>query len=53
VKFFSRWQPVRDEDHLTALVFGFLRHAPAVAGIDAWLTLTLCRPVEVARPLGT
>jgi hypothetical protein len=45
VSFFSHWQPLRDEDAHTALVFGFLRHAPTAAALDVWLSRTLGRPV--------
>jgi hypothetical protein len=50
VSFLSRWQPLRDEDAHTALVFGFLRHAPTTVALDRWLTSTLGRPVS-ALPL--
>jgi hypothetical protein len=50
VSFLSRWQPLRDEDAHTALVFGFLRHAPTAVALDRWLRSTLARPVS-AVPL--
>ena len=53
MKFFTRWQPRRDEDHLTALLFAFFRHAPPAAGLDAWLSMTLGRHVRASRQLET
>jgi hypothetical protein len=50
VSFLSYWQPLKDEDAHTALVFGFLRHAPAQAALDPWLSRTLDRDVS-AEPL--
>ncbi|MDQ3608943.1 MAG: hypothetical protein M3459_08590 [Actinomycetota bacterium] len=41
MKFDSNWQPLRNEDAQTALVFGFLRHAPTALALDPWLTETL------------
>jgi hypothetical protein len=29
MKFYSIWQPLKNEDAHTALAFGFVRHAPA------------------------
>jgi hypothetical protein len=46
-KLFQVWQPVETEDARTALVFEFLRHAPAEHGLDAWLSRALRRPVSV------
>lgn len=43
MKFDSHWQPLRNEDAQTALVFGFLRHAPTTLALDVWLTDTLGR----------
>ena len=48
MKYFSHWQPLRDEDAHTALVFGFFRHAPTSIGLDVWLTRVLGRPVSAA-----
>jgi hypothetical protein len=50
VSFLAHWQPLRDEDAHTALLFGFLRHAPSVAALEPWLARTLGRPVA-AEPL--
>lgn len=41
--FYSVWQPLGTEDAQTALVFGFLRHAPVEAGLQPWLAETLGR----------
>jgi hypothetical protein len=49
MKFFSKWQPLRDEDAHTALVFGFLRHAPTSVALDVWLTRVLGREVRASR----
>src|SRR5713226_5000354 len=49
MSFLSRWQPLRDEDAHTALVFGFLRHAPTHAALDIWLSRTLGRPVSAEQ----
>jgi hypothetical protein len=46
VSFYSRWQPLVDEDRHTALVFGFLRHAPADLGLGPWLEEVLRRTVS-------
>lgn len=51
MKFFSRWQPLVDEDAHTALVFGFMRHAPVKAMLEPWLTNLLGRHVTVDEPL--
>jgi len=42
-KFYSTWQPLdgATEDQQTALVFGFLRHAPADDVLKPWLTEVL------------
>ena len=45
VSFFTHWQPLHNEDAHTALVFGYLRHAPAKHGLEPWLTATIARPV--------
>lgn len=50
MKYFAHWQPLQDEDKHTALLFGFLRHAPLDAGLNPWLQATLGRPLE-ATPL--
>jgi hypothetical protein len=47
VKFFSRWQRPEIEDHLTALVLGFMRHAPVALACSPWLSEVLGRPVRV------
>jgi hypothetical protein len=49
MKYLSNWQPLVNEDRHTALLFGFMRHAP-VEALDSWLSLTLGRSVE-AVPL--
>jgi hypothetical protein len=46
MKYFSVWQRLVDEDHHTALVFGFMRHAPREAALNPWLSEVLGRPVE-------
>lgn len=51
MKFFSRWQPLVDEDAHTALVFGFMRHAPVKAMLEPWLTNLLGRHVTVDETL--
>ncbi len=51
MKYFARWQPLGDEDAHTALVFGFLRHAPVDAALAPWLTEVLDRSVTVEEPL--
>jgi len=48
VSFYSRWQPLVDEDRHTALVFGFLRHAPVELALNPWLSTVLERPVDAA-----
>lgn len=52
VKFHSHWQPLPNENAHTAMVFGFLRHAPTSLALDPWLTNTLDRPAA-GRPLDT
>jgi hypothetical protein len=47
--FYSAWQPLRNEDAWTALVFGFLRHVPVEAALQPWVTETLGREARVAR----
>lgn len=37
MKFYSVWQPLKNEDAHTALVFGFLRHAPPELALRPWL----------------
>jgi hypothetical protein len=48
VKFYSVWQPVRNEDALTAMTFGFLRHAPVEHGLTPWFTDALGRAVSAS-----
>ena len=43
--FYSCWQPLADEDRHTALVFGFLRHAPVRLALGPWLSGVLGRSV--------
>ena len=50
MSFYSRWQPLLDEDQHTALVFGFFRHAPVSIALEPWLCLVLGRSVT-AEPL--
>jgi hypothetical protein len=50
LKLYSVWQPLDDEDQRTAMVFGFLRHAPVEHGLSRWLSEILERAV-VAKPL--
>jgi hypothetical protein len=50
VKYLSNWQPLVNEDRHTALLFGFMRHAP-IDALNSWLSSILDRPVE-ATPLG-
>jgi hypothetical protein len=45
VSFYSRWQPLDSEDAQTALVFGFMRHAPPEVALAPWLTDVLGHPV--------
>jgi hypothetical protein len=52
MKFFATWQPLRNEDAHTALVFGFMRHAPNELALDPWLSEVLGRPVTT-QALGT
>ena len=49
MSFFTHWQPLHNEDAHTALVFGYLRHAPAAHGLEPWLTATLGRPVTAPQ----
>jgi hypothetical protein len=42
---YAIWQPLDNEDQRTALVFGFLRHAPPEHGLSPWLTDILGRRV--------
>jgi hypothetical protein len=46
LRFYSRWQPLLDEDRHTALVFGFFRHAPASFALDPWLSEVIGRSVR-------
>jgi hypothetical protein len=46
MSFLAHWQPLRKEDDHTALVFGFLRHAPVEAALGPWLTDVLGRSVS-------
>lgn len=50
MSFYSAWQPLETEDAQTALVFGFLRHAPAELALRPWLAKTLKRDAS-AGPL--
>lgn len=50
MKLYSVWQPLHGEDQRTAMIFGFLRHAPAEHGLSPWLTEILERPV-IAKAL--
>lgn len=43
--YFSRWSPLHDENAHTALMFGFLRHAPVEHALAPWLSNVLGRPV--------
>jgi hypothetical protein len=49
VKFYSNWLPLKNEDAHTALVFGFLRHAPVDLALNPWLKEILGRDVLAAR----
>lgn len=51
MKFLSNWQPLINEDRHTALLFGFMRHAPAASALNPWLSRVLGRSAE-AEPLG-
>jgi hypothetical protein len=51
MKYLSKWQPLDNEDEHTALLFGFLRHAPVEYALNPWLTSILEREVK-ADPLG-
>lgn len=46
MKFYSVWQPLKNEDAHTALVFGFLRHAPPELALQPWLQSVLGPPVK-------
>jgi hypothetical protein len=48
--FLSNSQPLLNEDRHTALVFGFMRHAPTNLALNPWLSKVLGRSVE-ALPL--
>jgi hypothetical protein len=50
MKYFSLWQPLIDEDAHTALVFGFLRHAPSAEALDQWLSNVLERRITAEPP---
>ena len=45
MKLYSVWQPLEDEDQRTAMIFGFLRHAPVEHGLSPWLSEVLGGPV--------
>ena len=45
MKYFANWQPLRNEDAHTSLVFGFMRHAPVTNALNPWLSEVLGRPV--------
>src|SRR4051812_6116486 len=47
LSFFTHWQPLHNEDAHTALVFGYLRHAPKSRALEPWLTATLRRAVKL------
>lgn len=49
MKFFANWQPLKNEDAHTALVFGFLRHAPADEALNPWLSDVLGHDVHVEQ----
>jgi hypothetical protein len=44
---YSSWQPLVDENGQTALVFGFMRHAPVASALRPWLADVLGRNVSV------
>jgi len=50
MKYLSHWQRLDNEDKHTALLFGFLRHAPVESALNPWLTSILKRQVT-AEPL--
>lgn len=50
MKYLSNWQPLANEDRHTALLFGFMRHAPVAAALNPWLSRVLDKPVN-ATPL--
>lgn len=50
MKFYSHWQQPDPEDARTALVFGFMRHAPVRLALEPWLGNVLGRSVQV-QPL--
>jgi hypothetical protein len=52
MKYFSGWQPLVHEDQYTALLFGFMRHAPAALALSPWLSGLFGRPVELPAPMG-
>ncbi len=41
MKYYTRWQPLIDEDAHTALTFGFMRHAPIDVALAPWLSEVL------------
>jgi hypothetical protein len=47
MKFYSVWQPLKNEDAHTALVFGFLRHAPPELALQPWLQKVLGPGVKI------
>lgn len=50
MKYLSNWQPLTNEDRHTALLFGFMRHAPVHNALNPWLLEVLGRRVD-AEPL--
>src|SRR3954468_12904307 len=50
LSFFAYWQPLHNEDAHTALVFGYLRHAPEKHALEAWLLAPVGRTVRVPAP---
>lgn len=48
LKLFHIWQPLETEDARTAMVFEFLRHAPAEKGLSPWLSKVLGREATVS-----
>ena len=48
MKYLANWQPLLNEDRHTALLFGFMRHAPLASALNPWLSSVLDRPVEAA-----
>lgn len=50
MKYLSNWQPLVNEDRHTALLFGFMRHAPVESALNPWPSAVLGRPMR-ARAL--